>query len=391
MRIYDFKGIIGNAVTLNMIKTSLSSGSFPHLSINAGAYGTGKSSCAEISALALTCDSLEHKPCLSCPTCKKNIKALQTTGFSTNISKKNFGKADRKDILEILKEVFILESPIGNNVYIFEEFDSLDSRDQGAFLEEIDRLPANTYIIICTNKYHKIIADIRSRAITFNFQRLGLKDMELLFDLHSKKINPKVRSMIITKSHGVPRDMVNLLDFVSSNTKVSLEDIQSFLGVIETEHIISLFYCFKTDLPSTLETLAQLQETFDINTIAYYLKDFCMKVLFYREGNITSDFTKENLGSINEIFTGIDMQKLCKLMDKVHITGIDDVDFRYLIFKIYSIVNNRTTKDTLTENSRDAYKQVKKNESLGKEITKKNVEEGFGNTQDSQSLLSYFK
>ena len=56
MRIYNFDRVIGNTGTVNVIKTSLRDGVFNNFTIFSGLPGTGKSTCAEISALALTCE-----------------------------------------------------------------------------------------------------------------------------------------------------------------------------------------------------------------------------------------------------------------------------------------------------------------------------------------------
>ena len=52
MRIYNFDEVIGNVATITVMRQSLSTGIFPAISVFSGAYGTGKSTCAEIVSLS---------------------------------------------------------------------------------------------------------------------------------------------------------------------------------------------------------------------------------------------------------------------------------------------------------------------------------------------------
>ena len=84
-RRYQFRDLIGNVGTTNLIRNSLKNKTFPNFVILSGLPGTGKSSSAEISALYLTCEQPgdNGEPCLQCPSCIANLKALQRSGWKT--------------------------------------------------------------------------------------------------------------------------------------------------------------------------------------------------------------------------------------------------------------------------------------------------------------------
>ena len=121
-----------------VIQQSLINGTFPHISLFSGISGTGKSTCAEIAGLYLTCDSpVDGEPCCTCLTCKNNIKALQTTGRSNRLVKFNAGTlSSRSDIQELIREIFVLQSSTDNLVYVIEEVHTLTDVQQTALLEE---------------------------------------------------------------------------------------------------------------------------------------------------------------------------------------------------------------------------------------------------------------
>ena len=77
MRIYNFSKVVGNTTTVKLMKGALANNKFPRFSICAGLPGTGKSTCANIAALSLTCENpFNGEPCLQCESCKKNLEAI---------------------------------------------------------------------------------------------------------------------------------------------------------------------------------------------------------------------------------------------------------------------------------------------------------------------------
>ena len=139
MRLYDYDDVVGNTATLAIMRQSLHNGMFPHISVYGGVYGTGKSTCAEITAMALTCENEKNdNPCGVCPTCKANIQAFQTTGESSWVHKVNVGQKNSKaDVDDMIRDIFVLQSGNRNSVYIIEEAHSLNDAQQTALLEEL--------------------------------------------------------------------------------------------------------------------------------------------------------------------------------------------------------------------------------------------------------------
>ena len=221
MRLYKFNEVVGNTATVTVIQQSLRNGSFPHIALFSGVSGTGKSTCAEICGLYLTCLSpVDDEPCGKCPQCLANQKALQTTGRSTNLIKINAGKLDTKgDIRDLIKEIFVLTVSDKNCVYVIEEAHSLTHAQQTALLEEIDKVASNVYIIFCTTKVTSLLDELRNRAISFNFNRLKASEMRLVLENVCRKrglalTDSVVKDTIVNHARGVPRSLVEILDFI---------------------------------------------------------------------------------------------------------------------------------------------------------------------------------
>ena len=363
MRLYNFSDVVGNSSTIRLIKNSLNKQAFPKFTILSGVPGTGKSTCAEIAGLYLTCEHPNNgEPCLACRSCTQNIKALKTTGQSTNLIKKNLGKLNsRKDVLDLIKEIFVLQAPIGNNVYILEEAHSLTSQDQTALLEEIDRLDVNTYIIVCTTKLTKLIPELRSRAINFNFNRLNSTESKLLFDKTCSRLGigrtkPSIASMIINYSRGVPRDMVNLIEFVNDNSP-SEEDIANFLNIIDNSIFTELLINMRNSLEDTIITMDYLFNNYSYDMIIEQFKNYFVDVMFLITGGIKGNFSQKEVTALKGLLNTQDVFKISKLIQGVNPNNTGENDLKLLLIKIRQTIASVPVSAIISESTKQASKQ----------------------------------
>lgn len=382
MRLYRFKDLIGNRASIKMLSKALSNNALPNFIIISGAPGTGKSTSAEITGLRLTCmNPIGEEPCLQCESCRSNLKALKTSGESMNLVKKNLGlNNSKRDVEQIIKEIFILKGSLGNSVYILEEAHALDKNGQTALLEEIDRIDKDTYMIICTTKPYALLPELRSRAITFTFSSLNTEDLNILFDMTCARLKIKspdkvTKQMLINYSKGVPRDLVNIIEFVSKNS-ASDADIKEFLGEIPTSLFIDLFSSMKLGLPYLIPFLEDIMRTINVNDLLYRIKEFLLDVLFLVEGNIGDKFTAKEKKEIKAIFTSSNIGKISSIFNKLDSKNINDVDFKYAVIKAYKVFNKSNVGAILTNNSKDASKQVYVAQKAADEVKEFNENEG---------------
>lgn len=145
MRIYSFDQLIGNQHCISILKTCITQGTLPHFMIFHGVGGTGKSTCAEITALAMTCPhTKEGNPCLECISCKSNLDAIKHGTKSSTVAKVNVAQGNTKtDVDRMIKEIFTLQSSDRNCVYVLEEAHTLSAALQTSLLEEIDEIKSS--------------------------------------------------------------------------------------------------------------------------------------------------------------------------------------------------------------------------------------------------------
>ena len=153
---YRFSDLIGNQMNISLLKRSIDNNTFRQFTIFSGVLGTGKSTCAKISAMALTCENPNNgEPCCSCAACKENMKAFDLGVDSPYISIINAAKIlTREDVNDVIHNIFDLQGSIRNKVFIIEEAHALSkvSNAQTVFLSELDSMPANVYVMFSTTR-----------------------------------------------------------------------------------------------------------------------------------------------------------------------------------------------------------------------------------------------
>lgn len=388
LRIYNFKDIIGNVTPISLVKKAIIRGKFPKLAIMAGYPGTGKSSAADTAGMALTClEPVDGNPCMHCRNCLENIKALATTGQSRNLIKKNLGKLnDKKDVADIINEIFVLQAPTGTNVYELGEAHCWDANAQTALLEEIDRLDANTIIIITTTKASKLIPELRSRGIIFNFNRLNKSESKLLFDrtctkLGVNKVSKELEQMIIKYGRGIPRDIVNIIDFIK-NVEPSIDEIKSFLNIIDYNLFTDLMQNMVISLKDTVILVDYMFNTYSCDMVIEQFKNYFVDVMFYITGDIQGSLGKEDCTKLKSFLTPDIVYRVSKLIQELVASGNDEADVKMQFLKIRQAVANKKIGNVVAENSKNAASQHVKSTRLYNE--NKNISEESKKAESTQ-------
>lgn len=355
---YSFDSLVGNVHTISLIRRLLSNGTYKPFTILHGTLGSGKSTSAGIIALSLTCENPKNgNPCGICEMCRRNMKALQTTGESTNVKVINLGAyVNKLEVNNLIKDIFVLKAGERARVYILEEAHALGGLPgaQTALLEELDRVPPNTYVIMCTTKLYDIIPELRSRALTFSFGKLRKEESALLLtSLAGNSLAPELRDLLIKSAHGIPRTLINNLEFVRDN-EVTLDEFREFVSEISTEILLELFESMKDkSICSFIQIMTDLCDNREVYEILLALKDFILRTIFYLEGGVTSDFTPEECTRLKEIFSLSQLNKILTLLEKNTSCRLE-VDLQIMLYHIRLLIQDREMRDVLQESPKVA-------------------------------------
>lgn len=365
MRIYTFDQLIGNQHCISILKTCITQGTLPHFTIFHGIGGTGKSTCAEITALAMTCQhTMNGSPCLECTSCKSNLDAIKSGTKSSTVAKINLGRENTKtDVDRMIKEIFTLQSSERNCVYILEEAHALSTALQTSLLEEIDRLDSKTYIILCTTKLNDLIPELRSRAVLFQFKRLTDKESRLLLDkyLQDNRISmeEEAKLAILNYTKGIPREIVTSTEFLSRNTK-TLEELLDHIQQINDTVYFELFQVLATGTIYDLNCyLKEEVDKYDIRNFINGLKEFYINMFFQIEGNVDTLAQTSNVmefTSVSEILKKVDRLSLGNLINKLP-SNAKRVDLSFFLINLYQYFHNKKTSDIVREKKQSVITQ----------------------------------
>lgn len=365
MRIYTFDQLIGNQHCISILKTCITQGTLPHFTIFHGIGGTGKSTCAEITALAMTCQhTMNGSPCLECTSCKSNLDAIKSGTKSSTVAKINLGRENTKtDVDRMIKEIFTLQSSERNCVYILEEAHALSTALQTSLLEEIDRLDSKTYIILCTTKLNDLIPELRSRAVLFQFKRLTDKESRLLLDkyLQDNRISmeEEAKLAILNYTKGIPREIVTSTEFLSRNTK-TLEELLDHIQQINDTVYFELFQVLATGTIYDLNCyLKEEVDKYDIRNFINGLKEFYINMFFQIEGNVDTLAQTSNVmefTTVSEILKKVDRFSLGNLINKLP-SNAKRVDLSFFLINLYQYFHNKKTSDIVREKKQSVITQ----------------------------------
>ena len=378
----SFKNVIGNNRIKGLLTRQLENQTFTQFNIFEGTFGTGKSTTAKLVAMRLTCENPNGAdPCCECESCKNNLKAFKTTGSSPNVKIVNFGTfLNKEDVTNLIKDVFVLKSGSEPQVYIFEEVHDLKDLKgaQTAFLEEIDRMPSNVFIIMCTTKLYDVIPELVSRALRYRFSKLTYDESRILVgSIAGDKLPVKTTNLIIRHSRGVPRNLINNTRFVLDNN-ITAEEYKDFVQDVDEEELCALLLTMQdTDLKSFANLSKKLAESLEATVIQNRMNELMLNALFHLKG-VDTDLSDYSQSVVKEVLTEATIDKCLKALEKLSNRSTTS-EVELALYKMRMAVQNKQTKDVYADSVYQASRAKETAKFLRMELEDTKVSDSDGN------------
>lgn len=378
----SFKNVIGNNRIKGLLTRQLENQTFTQFNIFEGTFGTGKSTTAKLVAMRLTCENPNGAdPCCECESCKNNLKAFKTTGSSPNVKIVNFGTfLNKEDVTNLIKDVFVLKSGSEPQVYIFEEVHVLKDLKgaQTAFLEEIDRMPSNVFIIMCTTKLYDVIPELVSRALRYRFSKLTYDESRILVgSIAGDKLPVKTTNLIIRHSRGVPRNLINNTRFVLDNN-ITAEEYKDFVQDVDEEELCTLLLTMQdTDLKSFANLSKKLAESLEATVIQNRMNELMLNALFHLKG-VDTDLSDYSQSVVKEVLTEATIDKCLKALEKLSNRSTTS-EVELALYKMRMAVQNKQTKDVYADSVYQASRAKETAKFLRMELEDAKVSDSNGN------------
>src|SRR5256714_13507099 len=241
----NFDEVIGQEAVSRTLKNAIGNDQVRQAYLFAGPRGTGKTSMARILAKSLNCvNGPTIQPCGVCESCV-SIAA----GSSLDVIEMDAASQRGIDDIREIRDRVVLQPAGGPNarkVYILDEAHQLTDAAWNALLTRIEEPPPHLVFVFCTTDLSKVLATVRSRCQTFQFQRPRLPDLlrYLRWIADGEKIDApdQALALIARSARGAFRDAGSTLDQLAAATEgsITVQDVLQLLGAVEEDALFRL-------------------------------------------------------------------------------------------------------------------------------------------------------
>jgi DNA polymerase III subunit gamma/tau len=249
-RARNFDELVGQDVTVRILKNSLYLNQFFPVYLFAGQRGCGKTSAARILAAAVNCYKLEQfqsgpqgvtVPCGSCDSCLEFF-AGRHPDFIEIDAASHTGVDNVRLLIESATYLPLLGK---KKVYLIDEAHMLSKAAFNAFLKVLEEPPMSVIFILATTDVHKIIDTVASRCFHLIFNPINhtalRNHLSFICKNESIRCDDDAMDLIVRESSGSARDAINLLEQLRfAEPVITVETFTRVLGRIADHDLFSL-------------------------------------------------------------------------------------------------------------------------------------------------------
>ena len=260
----NFDEVVGQKVTIQILKNALDRKHVSHAYLFYGPRGTGKTSIAKILSRTVNCENPTNGiPCEKCDSCLNSkdsgcVDIIEIDAASNN---------GVDEIRELKNKISFVPSFLKYKVYIVDEVHMLSTGAFNALLKTLEEPPEHAIFILATTELQKVPLTIISRCQTLEFKKIDDKSMhEALKNIAEKekiKIDDNAINEIIRYSNGGMRDAIGLLEKASSYTSelISEDTIKEISGNITEKDLIEFISLLDKDKVDLL--ISKIKQYYD--------------------------------------------------------------------------------------------------------------------------------
>ena len=263
----NFDQIIGQDLSVKMLKNSLYLSHYFPVYLFSGQKGCGKTSTARVFSAAINCDHLVEfqkdpkntiLPCLTCNSCVALMQGRHPDFIEIDAAS-NTGV---DNVRHIIDSSSLLPLMGRKKIYLIDEAHMLSKAAFNAFLKLMEEPPASVIFILATTDTQKIIETVRSRCFQLLFrpvdQNVLLKHLINVCATEGIDSDESALALIVKETGGSIRDALNLLEQVRfSDTRITKQAVYNVLGHLDEARLLSLFEIVLYKTPADFLSFAQ--------------------------------------------------------------------------------------------------------------------------------------
>jgi DNA polymerase-3 subunit gamma/tau len=228
----EFSEVVGQESITKTLENAITNDRLANALLFSGPRGVGKTTCARI---------LAHK------INEQSLGDSADNDFSFNIFELDAASNNSVDDIRSLIDQVRIPPRIGTHkVYIVDEVHMLSTAAFNAFLKTLEEPPKHAIFILATTEKHKILPTILSRCQSYDFKRIGTKDManhlKTIAEDQKVEVEETALHMIAVKADGGLRDALSLFDRLISfgGNKLTAEDVSKHLNLLDFNSFFEL-------------------------------------------------------------------------------------------------------------------------------------------------------
>jgi DNA polymerase-3 subunit gamma/tau len=228
----EFSEVVGQESITKTLENAITNNRLANALLFSGPRGVGKTTCARI---------LAHK------INEQSLGENADNDFSFNIFELDAASNNSVDDIRSLIDQVRIPPRIGTHkVYIVDEVHMLSTAAFNAFLKTLEEPPKHAIFILATTEKHKILPTILSRCQSYDFKRIGTKDManhlRTIAEDQKVEVEETALHLIAVKADGGLRDALSLFDRLISfgGNKLTAEDVSKHLNLLDFNSFFEL-------------------------------------------------------------------------------------------------------------------------------------------------------
>lgn len=279
----QFDQIIGQDLSVRMLKNSLYLDQLFPVYVFSGERGCGKTTTARIFAAAINCSKTPQfrqqpqgvvLPCLTCSSCL----AMQAGSHPDFIEIDAASHTGVDHVRQMLESAQHLPLGDGKKIYLIDEVHMLSKAAFNAFLKMLEEPPATVIFMLATTELEKIPDTVRSRTFQLFFDAIAVEKLRAhIADIAQHEgieITPEIATLIAREGRGSVRDAINVLERVRFlDSPLTIEVVRKALGVVDESVLLGVVDAVMS------EDLSALFAQLDVLRRAFHDPHVCFTML----------------------------------------------------------------------------------------------------------------
>lgn len=314
----QFKAVVGQGVTPEVLRKQVEKGTIGHSYLLTGNRGSGKTTTARIMTQAINCtNSKNGEPCGECDNCKAFLNGTHVDVIEVDAASNN----GVDNVRNLINDMQYAPQMGKYKVYIIDEAHMLSPGASNAFLKTLEEPPKYVVVILATTDPQKLPITVLSRCQRFDFKRISMNVIEKriveVAKNESKEIEPSAANLIAKLADGAMRDALSLLEQTFSlGDKITYKGVSELLGIAKNDTLLELLgSIISQDTLKALECFSKIIESGkDLNI-------FFQEYLKVNRNLLISKTNKENCKNLI-IATDEEIEILKKYCKKISTEGV---------------------------------------------------------------------